>query len=227
MGDGELTPERRWLHETVEAWAAAMGHATNALAETNRAVLSAYGLTDERSGTDVTTDAVAATASERNASGSRPDAAAAEFAGTDLSDWRVERDIDDPATLGVGNSVRFSKRLDEADVTAFARASGDTNPLHLDDEFAGRTRFGRRIVHGTLVSGLVSAALARLPGLVIYVSQDVTFLEPVDVGQRLTAVVTVVEEVSRDRYRLSTDVVDAEGDSVLEGEAVVVVDPLP
>lgn len=226
MGDGELIPERWWFHETVEAWAAAMGHATNAVTEANRAVLSAYGLTDERTGTDATGEAVAATAPERDAP-SRSDAAAAELAGADLPGWRVERDIDDRTTLGVGDSVRFSKRLDEADVAAFARASGDTNPLHLDEAFAGRTRFGRRIAHGTLVSGLVSAALARLPGLVIYVSQDVTFLEPVDVGQRLTAVVTVVEELSRDRYRLSTDVVDVEGDSVVEGEAVVVVDPLP
>ena len=65
--------------------------------------------------------------------------------------------------IRVGDRVRFSKTISEDDVRAFAEASGDTNRLHLDDEYAEDTRFGRRIAHGTLVGGLISAALARLP----------------------------------------------------------------
>lgn len=63
----------------------------------------------------------------------------------------------------VGDTVRFSKAITEADVETFARLSGDENPIHLDESYAERTRFGRRIVHGALATSLVSAALARLP----------------------------------------------------------------
>jgi acyl dehydratase len=142
-------------------------------------------------------------------------------------DWETERSVDDWADLGVGDHVRFSKDVTDEDVTAFAAASGDTNRLHLDDEFAARTRFGGRIAHGTLVSGLISAALARLPGLTIYLSQDLEFLAPVEVGDRLTAVVEVVEDVGHGRFRLTTVVEDEAGDPVVDGEAVVVIDEPP
>jgi 3-hydroxybutyryl-CoA dehydratase len=123
--------------------------------------------------------------------------------------------------------VRFSKPLDEAEVEAFADASGDTNRLHLDDEYARGTRFGRRIVHGTLVAGVVSAALARLPGLVVYLSQEVSYLGPVDIGDRVTAACEVVEEAGEDRYRLTTTVTDGDDETVVDGEAVVLADPTP
>jgi hypothetical protein len=64
----------------------------------------------------------------------------------------------------------------------------------------------RRIVHGTLVSGTISAALARLPGLTIYLSHDLQFLKPVDVGETVVAVCGVVEDLGDDRYRLKTTV---------------------
>ena len=129
--------------------------------------------------------------------------------------------------IDVGDHVRFSKTLDQDDVEAFAEASGDTNRLHLDDEFAEGTRFGRRIVHGTLVSGLISAALARLPGLTIYISQEVSYRGPVDIGERITAHCEVVERITDDRFRLTTAVDDSEGNSVVEGTAVVISDPIP
>ncbi|MFC4357865.1 MaoC family dehydratase [Halobium salinum] len=247
MNGGSTTPYARWLRTTTETWARATGHMTNGVLEANRAVLAAYGF----DGAGTSTDADGATASaesgvdstETNGDGTgagtaSPDSVdpsgsvamsattkAAHLAGDEEAGWDVEYDLDDEDAVAVGDSVRFSKPVDEADVLAFARASGDTNPLHLDDEFAEGTRFGRRIVHGTLVSGLISAALARLPGLTIYVSQDVRFLRPVDIGGRLTAVVTVDEDLGDARYKLSTDVFDAEERPVIEGEAVVLVDP--
>lgn len=144
-----------------------------------------------------------------------------------LPGWEMERTTDSWNELGVGDSVRFSKVVDDEDVRAFARVSGDTNRLHLDDDHAESTRFGRRIVHGTLVSGLISAALARLPGLTIYLSQDLEFLKPVDIGDRLTAVVEVVEDIGDNRYRLTTSVENEEGALVIDGEAVVIIDELP
>ncbi|WP_336337563.1 CBS domain-containing protein [Haloarcula brevis] len=129
--------------------------------------------------------------------------------------------------IDVGDHVRFSKTITEADVEAFAEASGDTNRLHLDAEFAEGTRFGRRIVHGTLVSGLISAALARLPGLTIYLSQELSYQGPVDIDEEVTAHCEVVERIREDRFRLTTAVDDAEGNCVVEGDAVVISDPIP
>jgi CBS domain-containing protein/acyl dehydratase len=140
-------------------------------------------------------------------------------------DWTTEY-LGSEDSIEVGDTVRFSKPLDEGDVEAFAEISGDTNRLHLDRDYAAGTRFGERIVHGTLVAGTISAALARLPGLTIYLSQDLSYLAPVPIGARATAACEVVEDMGRDRYRLSTQVT-ADDETVLEGEATVVVDPLP
>lgn len=130
-------------------------------------------------------------------------------------------------TIDVGDTVRFTKTISEADVEAFAEASGDTNRLHLDAEYAAGTRFGERIAHGTLVGGTISAALARLPGLTIYISQNLSYLRPVALEERIRASCEVVEDLGRNRYRLNTVVENAEGEPVVDGEAVVVVDPLP
>ena len=127
--------------------------------------------------------------------------------------------------VDVGDVVRFSKRLDDGDLRAFARASGDENPLHLDDAYAATTRFGGRIAHGVLTLGVVSAALSRLPGLVVYLSQSVRFVGPVAVGDRVTAVCEIVEALGGGRYRLRTTVRDEDDETVIDGEAVVWVDP--
>ena len=138
--------------------------------------------------------------------------------------WTVERTIQVPDKLTVGDSVRFTKRLTEADVRTFAEISGDTNRLHLDPEFAERTQFGRPIVHGTLVGGLISAALARLPGLTVYLSQELQFTKPADIGESLTAACEVVEDLGDGRYRLTTVVEAEDGSVVIDGEAVVLID---
>lgn len=143
-------------------------------------------------------------------------------------DWEFERTVDDPTRIGVGDVVTFEKTLTDGDVRAFARASGDTNRLHLDDEFAAGSRFGERIVHGTLVSGLISAALARLPGLTIYLSQDLEFRAPVGIGDRVSARVEIVEDLGNDQYRLETVIRDEDDETaVIDGEAVVLIDEMP
>ena len=123
--------------------------------------------------------------------------------------------------------MKFSKTLSADDVQAFADASGDTNRLHLDAEYASGTRFAHPIAHGTLVAGTISAALARLPGLIVYLSQEVSYLGPVDIGDRVTAVCEVVEELGNDRYRLTTAVTREDGTQVIDGEAVVLADEIP
>ncbi|GAB3679941.1 hypothetical protein GCM10028857_01950 [Salinarchaeum chitinilyticum] len=125
----------------------------------------------------------------------------------------------------VGDTVRFTKRLTEDDVTDFARASGDTNRLHLDEGFAVGTRFGERIVHGTLVAGVISAALARLPGLTIYLSQDLSFRAPVPVGATVTAACEITEALGGNRFRVATTVYH-ESEPVVDGQATVMIDQL-
>ena len=143
-------------------------------------------------------------------------------------DWQFDRTVDDPDQISVGDTVTFEKVLSDEDVRAFAHVSGDTNRLHLDDEFAADTRVGERIVHGTLVSGLISAALARLPGLTIYLSQDLEFSGPVGIGDRVSARVEIVENLGNDQYRLETVIRNEDDDAtVINGEAVVLIDDLP
>ncbi len=143
-------------------------------------------------------------------------------------DWEFERTVDDPEALSVGDLVTFEKAITEDDVRAFAEISGDTNRLHLDESFAAESRFGERIVHGTLVSGLISAALARLPGLTVYLSQDLEFRAPVSIGDRVSARVEVVEDLGNNQYRLETLIRDETTDTVvIDGEAVVLIDSLP
>jgi len=143
-------------------------------------------------------------------------------------DWQFERTVDDPSQISVGDVVTFEKDLSEDDVRAFAHVSGDTNRLHLDEEFAAETRFGERIVHGTLVSGLISAALARLPGLTIYLSQDLEFSGPVGIGDRVSARVEIVEDLGNEQYRLETVIRNEDDDAtVISGEAVVLIDGMP
>lgn len=140
----------------------------------------------------------------------------------DLPSWDVTTEIDDANDLSVGDSVQFGKTVTDADVTQFAAASGDTNPIHLDEDAASETMFGDRIAHGILVSGLISAALARFPGSVVYLSQDLEFHSPVYLGDHVTADCTIVEFIGDDRYRLTTTITDDDG-VVVDGEAVVLV----
>jgi CBS domain-containing protein/acyl dehydratase len=141
-------------------------------------------------------------------------------------DWSYEY-VGTESHIEVGDRIRFSKTLSSADVEAFADASGDTNRLHLDGAYAAETRFGERIAHGTLVAGTISAALARLPGLTIYLSQDVSYLGPVPIDERVTAECAVVERIGENRFRLATTVDRDDGETVIDGEAVVLSDSLP
>lgn len=145
----------------------------------------------------------------------------------DLPEWDAEKTVDAPEDLSVGDRFEFTKTLSDGDVRRFAAVSGDTNPLHLDDEFAEQTRFKSRIAHGTLVGGLISAALARIPGLVVYLSQDLEFHNPVRIGETLTAVCEIVEDLGHSQYRLTTRVINADEETVIDGEAVVLIDSVP
>ena len=142
-------------------------------------------------------------------------------------DWEFEYRGADESTVSVGDVARFSKSISDDDVEAFADVTGDTNRLHLEEAYAAETRFGERIAHGVLSNGLISAALARLPGLTIYLSQESSFRAPLSIGDRATAVCEIVEDLGRSKYRVETVVLDGEDTAVLEGSAVVLIDDIP
>lgn len=142
-------------------------------------------------------------------------------------DWSYERTVDDPEKITVGDEITFSKTITDEDMMQFAEASGDMNALHLNDSFAENSRFEERIVHGTLVSGLISSALARLPGLVIYLSKELKYLKPAYPGERLKAVCKVEEEIGDGRYRLSTKIYNEEDEVLVDGESTVLIDTEP
>lgn len=127
-------------------------------------------------------------------------------------------------TLDVGDRGSFTKTITEADVVHFADASGDRNPLHLDEEYASHTRFGRRVAHGILSAGLISAALSsELPGLgTIFVELHVRFLKPVYIGDTVTARLTVSQILNPQRVCLLVACVNQRGEDVAIGHAIVV-----
>ena len=143
----------------------------------------------------------------------------------DDPDWSFEHEGD--GEVSVGDVVRFRKEISDEDVRRFAEVTGDTNRLHLEEAFATGTRFGQRIAHGILTAGLISAALARLPGLTIYLSQDLRFLGPVGIGETVTAECEVVEDLGKGKYELTTTVYDGGGEVVVDGEAVVMMAAFP
>ena len=131
--------------------------------------------------------------------------------------------------LTLGMSRVFSKTITEADLLMFAGVSGDTNPIHLDQDFASRTMFEGRIAHGMLTASLVSTVLGtRLPGPgSVYVSQSLKFLAPVRIGDTVIARAVVAELLpERSRVRLQTFCMVGER-KVLDGEAVLMVPRKP
>ena len=126
----------------------------------------------------------------------------------------------------VGDSAEMTKRITEADIQAFAEVTGDHNPIHLDDEFAKTTRFGRRIAHGMLTASLISSVLAnKLPGEgSVYLGQSLQFVAPVFPGDEVTARVTV-KQIRDDKpiLKLETICIRQRDEVVIRGEATVLV----
>ena len=126
--------------------------------------------------------------------------------------------------IEIGLRATMSKTITEADVSTFAQISGDTNPLHLNTEYAAKTIFKERVAHGMLTAGLISAVLGtRLPGIgSIYLSQSLKFMAPVKLGDTIEAEVEVTEKLEeKNRVRLRTVCRNQNGQVVIDGEALV------
>ncbi len=135
----------------------------------------------------------------------------------------AEKDMSILEKLGVdiGYKTTHVKTITEDDIMLFAGVSGDFSPMHVSEDYARRTFFGGRIAHGALSQALLSAAMAKLPGVVIFLSQSVKFLKPVRIGDTITATVEVVQtRPEKGIVTLKNTCVNQAGETVVDGEGV-------
>ncbi len=126
--------------------------------------------------------------------------------------------------LKIGDTAARTFTVSDEIVRGFSELTGDRNPVHLDEEFAQSTRFGRRIAHGMIAASQISAAIGNtLPGPgTIYLSQSLQFLAPVFVGDLVTTRVTVISiKEGKPIATLETICENQRAEVVLKGEAVV------
>jgi len=131
--------------------------------------------------------------------------------------------------LTVGQTAAVSETITDDHIRRFADLSGDRNPLHLDDAWAAKTRFGGRIAHGALTAALISRVLGvELPGTgSVYLSQSCKFLAPVRPGDTVEARAEVTQlDAARKRVKLRTTCWNQRGEQLVEGEALMLIDNL-
>jgi 3-hydroxybutyryl-CoA dehydratase len=136
-------------------------------------------------------------------------------------DAMIGKSIDE---LEIGDSAQFAKTVSESDIYQYAGITGDFNPVHINEPYAGNTLFKTRIAHGMLTAGFISAVIAnQLPGAgTIYIKQELHFLAPVKIGDTITAKVEVLEIMTdKNHVRLWTSCSNQDGTVVLDGRALV------
>ncbi|MCC6591549.1 MAG: SDR family oxidoreductase [Bryobacterales bacterium] len=132
--------------------------------------------------------------------------------------------IADFSSISVGDHVSITRTIAEADVTAFARLSGDYNPLHMDSEFAQTTHFQKRVVHGMVVASLVSTLIGmHLPGPgALWAQQSFNWVQPVFIGDTLTVTLRVTHKSEGTRtVAVTVEALNQHGKIVMNGTGTV------
>ena len=126
----------------------------------------------------------------------------------------------------IGDSFSISREVTDELVRKFAEVSGDFNPIHLDDEFAAKTRFGKRIAHGILSGAFISAVLGNeLKGhTVVYLSQTLKFTAPVFIGDTVTTTSTITKiREDKNIVTLENRCSNQSGETVVRGESMLMI----
>src|ERR1700755_2726944 len=127
-------------------------------------------------------------------------------------------------TLKIGDTFSNTKQITDKEIRAFAELVNDYNPIHLDDEYAATTRFGRRIAHGMLTAGLISGVLGYQLSerRILYLGQTLKFTAPVFVDDTITAT-AVVKNIRADKPVITLDTIclNQNDEVVLKGEAAI------
>ncbi len=130
--------------------------------------------------------------------------------------------------LKIGDKFSTSREVTDEMIRKFAEVSGDYNPIHLDEEFAKTTRFGRRIAHGMLSGAFISAVLGNefKARKIVYLSQTMKFTAPVFIGDTVTATGTITN-IREDKgiVTLETVCTNQNGETLVKGEAAVMILP--
>lgn len=123
----------------------------------------------------------------------------------------------------IGAQATFSKTISESDVYLFAGITGDLNPLHVNEEYARNSRFGKRIAHGMLTSSFICTVLGmKLPGEgTIHISQQLNFKKPVFIGDTVTVRLEVVDILEKGFLKISSVIYNQSGEIVIDGFSVV------
>lgn len=124
----------------------------------------------------------------------------------------------------VGDSDTVTMTITDELVRAFATLSGDDNPVHLDDGFAAKTRFGKRIAHGMLLGALLSrVAGTKIPGPgTIVISQDIRYKEPCYIGDTVTAEIKILHvRADKPIIKISSRVTNQDGGVLIDGGAIL------
>jgi len=128
--------------------------------------------------------------------------------------------------LAIGDTFTKSRTITDELIRAFAELSGDHNPIHLDEDFAAKTRFGRRIAHGMLSGAFISAVLGFefRERKIVYLSQTMKFTAPVFIGDTVTTTATV-RNIREDKgiVTLETTCTKQDGTVVVQGQAMVMI----
>jgi 3-hydroxybutyryl-CoA dehydratase len=129
--------------------------------------------------------------------------------------------------IGVGHTASFTTKVTDQMVHQFADLTGDHNPIHLDDEYAAKSRFKQRIAHGMIVGGLISRALVDGIGLGgIYLGQNLKFVNPVFIGDDVTVTIKITAlRKEKGIATVETNATKANGDLVVKGEAIIMMNP--
>lgn len=127
--------------------------------------------------------------------------------------------------IETGMSESYSQTITDADIKAFAGISGDRNPIHLSNEYAEKSRFKKRIVHGMISTSFFSSLFGtKLPGEgCLYVSQNINFKRPVYIDDTVTAIVTVSQVDRLKRYVFFNTLCNVKNKIVIDGTAILYV----
>lgn len=129
------------------------------------------------------------------------------------------------SNIDVGFTASVTVKVTDKMVHQFAELSGDRNPIHLDDEYAAKSRFGRRIAHGMIVGALISRALVDGIGLGgIYLGQSLKFVNPVFIDDTITINIKITGlRKEKGIATVETNAYKENGDVVVKGEAVIMI----
>ena len=128
--------------------------------------------------------------------------------------------------LFVGQKAKFSKKIDSTLVSDFAKISGDFNPLHMSDEYASTTNFGKRVCHGMLLASFFSQLVGmHLPGKnSLYFSQTLNFRNPCFIDDNITIEGEIIEKKSNMKLiTLKTTIYNQDRKCLIDGVAKVIV----